>query len=300
MDTVKDDRQKYLGGSEAPIIMGLSPYKTRFELLLEKLGVKKEEFVGNEYTEFGKEMEPKIRDYINSTSKTSKNKYKSDCIVNENVRVRCNVDGINQTSILEIKTSTKPNTQNLGYLAQLLFYLHFYKLEKGVIAVYKNDDFDTEFDASKLEIEEFLYEHLVEMLNVDIDKLVTNFWNDYETLKGYLSLGYELDETMITNNSIQEVSNQVIALENELTTLKEIEAKHKAVKEKLFNLMIENNVKKWETPQGIKITRVDPTTSTRKTLDEKALSEIMDLEPYYTEKASNRKGYVKITIPNEL
>lgn len=298
MDTVKDNRNKYLGGSEAPIIMGLSPYKTRFELLLEKLGVKKEEFVGNEYTEFGKEMEPKIRDYINSTSKTSKNKYKSDCIVNENVKVRCNVDGVNLDRVLEIKTSTKPNVKNLVYLSQLLFYMHFYELDKGIIAVYKNEGFNTVFDYEKLEFKEYSYQELQDILNVDMDKLVENFWKDYDTLKGYLNLGFELDETMITDNEIQILSNRAVALEHKIISAENDKKELDEVKKKLFELMSDNNFKKWEMPNGTKITRVDATTSTKLVLDEKALEKAIDLEPYKVEKITNRKGYVKITLPN--
>ena len=65
MQNVKVDRDKYIGGSDIPIIMGISQFKTRFELLLEKAGLKENTFDGNEYTEYGNIMEPKIRDYIN-------------------------------------------------------------------------------------------------------------------------------------------------------------------------------------------------------------------------------------------
>ena len=35
-ETVKQDRDKYIGGSDIPIIMNLSPFKRRYDLLLEK------------------------------------------------------------------------------------------------------------------------------------------------------------------------------------------------------------------------------------------------------------------------
>ena len=35
-DTVAKDRHKYIGGSDIPIIMGISPFKSRYDLLLEK------------------------------------------------------------------------------------------------------------------------------------------------------------------------------------------------------------------------------------------------------------------------
>ena len=38
--SVKEDREKYIGGSDIPIIMGISPFKSRFDLLLEKAELK--------------------------------------------------------------------------------------------------------------------------------------------------------------------------------------------------------------------------------------------------------------------
>ena len=64
-ETVKQDRERYIGGSDIPIIMNLSPFKSRFDLLLEKAGYKKDEFSGNIYTEYGNAMESVIRDFIN-------------------------------------------------------------------------------------------------------------------------------------------------------------------------------------------------------------------------------------------
>ena len=67
--SVNEDRDKYIGGSDIPIIMGISPFKTRFDLLLEKAGLKENDFTGNEYTEYGNVMESKIRDYVNKLTK---------------------------------------------------------------------------------------------------------------------------------------------------------------------------------------------------------------------------------------
>ena len=64
-ESVKQDREKFIGGSDIPIIMELSPFKSRFDLLLEKAGYKKNDFDGNVFTEYGNKMESKIRDHIN-------------------------------------------------------------------------------------------------------------------------------------------------------------------------------------------------------------------------------------------
>ena len=55
-------RKKGLGASDAPIIMGVSPWKTAFELWLEKTGQKKSE-TSNFAMERGNKLEPKARAY---------------------------------------------------------------------------------------------------------------------------------------------------------------------------------------------------------------------------------------------
>lgn len=50
------DRKTYIGGSDVAIIQGVSPFKSRQDLLLEKLGLK-EPFRGNAATAYGSEME---------------------------------------------------------------------------------------------------------------------------------------------------------------------------------------------------------------------------------------------------
>ena len=67
---VSIDREKWIGGSDIPAIMGISPFTTRFDLLLFKAQLVESDFGGNEYTKYGQTMEPKIRDYINKQFKT--------------------------------------------------------------------------------------------------------------------------------------------------------------------------------------------------------------------------------------
>ena len=55
--SVKEDRNLYIGGSDVPIILGISPFKTRYELLLEKAQIEESMFEGNAYTEYGNVME---------------------------------------------------------------------------------------------------------------------------------------------------------------------------------------------------------------------------------------------------
>ena len=65
IDTVKTDRNLYTGGSDVSAIMGLSPFKTRWDLLQEKAEIKPIEQISNPYIEYGNTLEPLVRDYIN-------------------------------------------------------------------------------------------------------------------------------------------------------------------------------------------------------------------------------------------
>ena len=91
--SVKQDRQKWIGGSDIPIIMGISPFTSRFDLLLYKAGLQENEFEGNEYTKYGNIMEPKIRNYINELYNTNfvEGKHEDD-----KLGFRCHTDGENE------------------------------------------------------------------------------------------------------------------------------------------------------------------------------------------------------------
>ena len=90
------DRDRYIGGSDIGAIMGLSPFKTRWELLLEKSGLKENDFTGNKYTVYGQKIEPLIRGYINSTYNTN---FEPNRIINGDFRAHS--DGFNGRARLE-------------------------------------------------------------------------------------------------------------------------------------------------------------------------------------------------------
>lgn len=54
-------RAKGLGASDAPIVMGVSPWKTRYQLWMEKTGQVESDKAGNWATRRGHELEPKAR-----------------------------------------------------------------------------------------------------------------------------------------------------------------------------------------------------------------------------------------------
>ena len=297
MYDVTVDRELYIGGSDIPIIMNISPFKTRFDLLLEKAGYKENDFTGNENTEYGNILEPKIREYINETL-YKKEPFKVDTIIKDDLRG--NFDGINKNAILEIKTTSQVyddvNDYKI-YLVQLLFYMQLAKKEKGVLAVYhRPEDFNEEFDEKRLQI--FMvdinnYKKLLEEINIAIDK----FREDLIKIKE----NPFLTEEDLQPKEIIELSNQIIALEEHIIIYKRIEKEQKKLKDKLKLAMQEHGIKKWTTPNGTKITLVDDGKDEEVEVfnEEKFKTENEELYQKYLEKQTKKgkSGYVLITLP---
>ena len=298
-DTVTVDRNLYIGGSDIPIILGISPFKSRFQLLLEKAGIVEDDFTGNEYTEYGNELEPKIRDYINLSQESL---YQPKCLIHNDVR--CNVDGYNGIdTILEIKTTSKiydeVNDYKI-YLVQLLFYMHYYNCSNGYLAVYdRPSDFNTNFDFNRLYEYKIKIEDYFDLLN-SILLAVEQFREDLKKVKQ----NPFITEEELQSTELVVLSNKVIELENSLAEYKKIEEQYSELKARLFELMVKKNIKKWTTNSGVQITRVDeilPTITKEKVFDEKQFkNDHEDLyNNYVIEKEKikkGRSGYIKITL----
>ncbi len=308
MQNVTIDRDKYIGGSDIPTIMGISPFKTRFELLQEKAGLIQNKFKGNEYTQYGNVMEPKIREFVNSSEKDKFVEGKD--IVGD---IRCHTDGINKTTVLEIKTTSQlHNTvdEYKTYLVQLLFYMKYTKRKKGKLAVYaRPSDFDEEFNNQVLQVFDIKLSDYKELIN-EIDAAVDSFRIDLSKLKE----NPFLTEEDLVPVDLTELSNKLIVLEERLASYKKLEKEEKELKAQLKTAMENNRIKKWETPSGIKITLVPD--SPEKTTIEKVLNETLFrqentelVEQYELKQAEyledkevtkkGKTGYVKITIPKE-
>lgn len=313
--SVKEDRDKYIGGSDIPIIMGISPFKKRFDLLLEKAGLKEDNFEGNAYTEYGNIMEPKIREYINNI--LGRNYVEGKHIEGD---IRVHTDGEDDESILEIKTTSQIHEKLEDYkiyLVQLLFYMKNTKRAKGTLAIYERPEYFKEiFTAGRYEI----YEHRLHVYEINI--------NDYKDLLEQINSAvnqFRIDLAKVKENpliteeelmpvDLTKLSNKVVELETKLAEMKSIESEVKEFKAKLKKTMEENGVKQWETPSGVKISLVadtpDKTTTVKEFDEEKFRSENAELiEKYELKQAEYLKdkeiiikgkaGYVKITLPKK-
>ena len=295
------DRNIYIGGSDIPAIMGISSFKTRYELLLEKAGLKENDFTGNRYTVYGQKLEPKIREYINSQMPTGAKYEPNKTTVGD---IRCHTDGFNGYSVLEIKTTShiyERVEDYKVYLVQLLKYMEVNGVESGLLAVYKRaDDFNADFSPDNLsvfEVDMKDYLTLMEEINAEIER----FRADLERLKA----NPLLSEADFQPNELIALSQKALVLENRMAEFKAIEKQYKEMKQALYEAMIKHDVKSWQMPNGTRITRVDGTLDAIEEVKEFDLEVFKEehaelFEKYQktvTKRKAGRAGYCKITLP---
>lgn len=296
-DTVTQERWKYIGGSDIPAIMGISRFKTRWQLLQEKAQIIEPEFKGNVYTEYGNIMEPKIREFINDA-------YASSFVEDMDIfgDLRFHYDGIDKQhmEILEIKTTSEIH-DNLNdykeYLVQLLEYMEKSGCKKGYLAVYERpEDFSEEFNPLLLTVYPVFISDYSDFL-AEINKEIDRFRTDLEKLRE----NPFITEEELQPNEVVEVANRVLVLEQSIALMKETEKELKSAKAELKRLMEENNIKKWETPSGIKITLVPDGDDTIVSAfnEERFKAEQPALYHSYLEDRMKhgRAGYVRISVP---
>ena len=295
------DREFYIGGSDIPVIMGISTFKTRYELLLEKAGLREDDFSGNRYTVYGQKLEPQIREYINGQMPTGC-EFEPNKVINGDIR--CHTDGFNGQCVLEIKTTShiyETLDEYKVYLVQLLLYMQENKVGSGLLAVYERDaDFNTDFSPQNLSIFEVnaeAYKTLTEEINAEIER----FRADLKRLKE----NPLLSEEDFQPNELVALSNKAVTFEIQLAEYKALEAQCKKMKQELFEAMVKHDVKSWEMPNGTRITRVDGTNASTETVTEFDVEAFKEentelFEKYQktvTKKKAGRAGYVKITLP---
>lgn len=313
-DTVKQDREKYIGGSDIPVIMNLSPFKSRFDLLLEKAGYKEDTFEGNVYTEYGNTMEPKIREYVNKyfgeNDAFTEGKHIREAEDGEIIGVRIHTDGENAACILEIKTTSQiyKNTSDYKlYLVQLLFYMVNTGKNNGLLAVYdRPEDLSEEFNSERLQIFNIKLDDYKDLCS-EIGEACERFIEDLKKVKD----NPFITEEELLPSDITEITRKILALESQIKYMKTVEAQIKSEKARLKDAMQASGIKTFTTPNGYKLTCIpdgEDTTETVEKLNEKALKR--DLPELFKDESDGgymvretvirrgRSGYVKITAPN--
>ena len=294
--SVNEDRNKYVGGSDIPIIMGISPFKTRYDLLLEKAELKENNFDGNEYTEYGNVMEEKIRNYVNEY--LERNFEEGQHFIGEDIR--CHTDGEDDKAVIEIKTTSQVHefvNEYKHYLVQLLFYMVNTQKEQGFLCVYdRPKDFNEEFDKDRLQIFEIQASDYTDLVK-DIFDAVDLFRIDLQRLKD----NPMLSEEDLLPVDISDISAKLAIIEDKLKEYDNLVAEQKILKSKLKKAMEEHGIKKWTTNDGTQITLVpDGEDKIVQKFNAEALKEENpDMYNAYLEDViqKGKAGYVKITYP---
>lgn len=297
---VSIDRDKYIGGSDIPAILGISKFTSRWQLLLQKAGLEERSFSGNRFTEYGHIIEPQIRDYINLIYQTN---FVPNRVINGDIRYHS--DGFNGEKVLEVKSTSDIYSSVDGYkvyLVQLLKGMEENGVNEGILAVYdRPEDLNPKFDPTRLQIFGVVkddYQNLLNHVNKEIDR----FLADLKRLKENPLLSEQ--DFLPIGNGLVALSNKVVHFENQLAAMKEIENQLKEAKKQLYHEMLKHDVKSWTSPNGTKITRVDEVPAKTKRVGE------FDMETFKREcpatfehycrlvekKTNGKAGYVRITM----
>lgn len=295
MQDVTKDRDKYIGGSDIAAILNISKFKTRWQLLKEKAGVEESSFTGNVYTEYGNELEPKIREYVNAELD---HHFIEGKVIDDYLRYHADGVDFNDKCVLEIKTTSDIHDDIWGYkhyLCQLLMGMWMYNYKRGILAVYhRPDDFNKNFDPDRLQIFTIRYEQFEEFWK-EIFSEIKRFREDW--LK--LMENPFMTEEEFQPKEIVEIADKVLILESQIEIYKQIEKEYKDAKASLKAGMEKYNIKTWTTPGGTKITLVpDGEQTTEKKFNEKQFKEDNpELYERYCEETTKKgkAGYVRIT-----
>lgn len=315
-ENVTVDRIKYIGGSDLPNILGMNEIRygeSILEFAKKKMKIIPNDFKGNAYTKYGNLMEPIIRDYLNAVNGTN---YIEDTIIDEKRHLRGNTDGIDRNTdvipMLEVKTFSEKKELDVElYTPQCQFYTETFDQPAICLAGYPRPEnfytgidydledgdefFDITFDPEKLVL------HVIERDTEEwkrIEARIVAFQNACVKLKENPEM--ELDEwnELFYGKELVAQQKEVIRLENELVTFKEIEKKHKKAKEDMLKQFEKYGVKSLDTGK-VKITHVKTDDSEKIVFDEAKFKKDKPetFKKYETKKKVTKgKSYLLVTV----
>lgn len=210
-DEWMSERKKRLGASDIPIILGLSPYKTAYELWEEKTGRVINEYdtesFAARYAQRGHDLEPHVRERVNIQKKKN---YIADVCFVEDYYI-ASLDGWDEETrtVLEIKCPGKVDYAEalkgevpLKWVPQVQWQLYVAEARYGLLAVHPPEGHGDKLLFIKYEYDD---EYIADIKN-DIDF----FWNCVEN-----DIEPELKKTDMKKSS-DELLNMAIIKHKEL------------------------------------------------------------------------------------
>jgi putative phage-type endonuclease len=289
--------QNGIGGSEVAIILGLSPYKSKFELWLEKTKQIKRPQVNNNFVEWGNILEPVVREKFRK--ETGFKVFQNNFVLQHDIHdfMIANIDGEvidpNRAGrgILEIKTTREHNRKDwehgcpIYYQAQCQHYMAVTGYEYAYICCLIGGN-------------TFVY-HLIERDDWTIDKMIQAEMEFMHQVKNRIApmIGHGKSETdwlhSIYPNAIEDEMFIPVVIEElalEYMTLSE------QVKAKTFRMdEIKNQIKlegkEFKTLRGNRL-KISMPAIQKILFDSKKFSEDHpDLYNQYKTKESNYRGF---------
>lgn len=234
------DRRTFIGGSDVGIILGLSSYKTAYELYLDKIA--EQEIVSEEtqYQYWGKRLEHIVREEYEK---------RNDCVVTlketlthpQYSFIKAHVDGfvIDRNCVLEVKCSSSFMTQSWGeegtdeipmsYKAQVALYCSVTEADYADIAVliggheYRQYRYVREYDFEKVVID----------AAVEFWKRVTERSAPEASCLEDLKLMYSKSEAKVVESTF-DINTCIIELKDLSAELKALKEKEDALKMTVF------------------------------------------------------------------
>lgn len=141
-----EQRLNYVTGTDAGIICGVNPYKTRLQLWMEKTRSIKQEEVNNRFVKAGNYLEPVISRWFCDETKLSVNTNKNNLIIHpEHDFIAGNIDGFIENENLVFEAKTSAYGHGFGpqgsfempdhYLCQLAHYVACTNADGGILCV---------------------------------------------------------------------------------------------------------------------------------------------------------------------
>lgn len=247
--SVSVERWKYIGGSDIPIIMNLSPFKTRWQLLREKARLEEPQAdpFAKKYIDYGNTMEPIIRNYVNSVSGCEYAEGKHYLKFNgTDVRIHTDgetTQGKKTTKVLEIKTTSQTSDTVAGYkhyIVQLLFYMKMLNAKAGLLAVYERpENFSRELEPERLQLFEVTLGGDFAPIVDEIINALGLFLSDLEKIKA----NPFLEQADLLSDDETELLNRLLFLRQQEGVLDQIKEERKAIEAKLCDAMKTNGHK---------------------------------------------------------
>lgn len=262
-DKQREERKLGIGGSDIPIIMGLSPYKTPYQLYLEKSGIIEDNQEINESQYWGNCLEGVIREEFSKRNKISIET--PETIIHPFYDfMRANIDGYipDWDAVLEIKCSSSFKSDDWGtigtdeipiqHIIQVAYYCALTNSNVAYIAVLIGGNDYREYKYIRdNELESYIIDSAKSFWKCVQNKTPPNAFNQID-LKLMFPKNKENKNIIATN----EIIEQLIELNEIRKNIKSLTEKSNSIKFNIMNFMKDssylsdefgNKIASWKT-----------------------------------------------------